>query len=189
MAKVKSFLQVSLDGYFADENSDIEWAHSTDDPEFNAFVAENAQGGGTLLFGRVTYEMMVKYWPTPQAKKDAPKVAEGMNRAPKVVFSRTLEKSDWQNTKVVKGDLAKEVKKLKEDSDGDITILGSASIVAQLAEEGLVDEFQFVVNPILLGEGRTMFAGTKGPFELELTETRSFPNGVIVSSYAPSNGK
>src|SRR6202171_2992485 len=83
-----------------------------DDAEFNAFVAENASGGGQLLFGRITYELMASYWPTPGAIKNDRIVAEGMNSMPKVVFSRTLDKASWRNTKVVKGDLASEIQKL-----------------------------------------------------------------------------
>src|SRR5260221_4800620 len=97
MRKLIVFNQVTLDGYVADTSGDMSWAHKQD-PEGTAFVADNAGGGGVLLFGRVTYEMMASYWPTPQAMKALPAVAEGMNRLPKVVFSRTLDKVSWRNT-------------------------------------------------------------------------------------------
>jgi len=86
------FNSVTLDGYFTDKNSDMSWAHKND-PEWNAFVADNAKGGGTLLFGRITYELMASFWPTPAAMQMMPDVAKGMNSLPKVVFSRTLDKS------------------------------------------------------------------------------------------------
>jgi dihydrofolate reductase len=184
MKTLKSFLLLSLDGYFAKPDGDTSWAHGGNDPEFVEFSKKNSQGGATLLMGRKTYETMVAYWPTPQAKKDLPEVAQGMNESRKIVFSKTLTKSDWQNTEFRSGDLVKEVRKLKQEDD--IVILGSASIVTKLTEAGLVDELQLVVHPVLLGRGQTMFAGATEPCELKLTKTRAFENGVIVSSYAPA---
>lgn len=138
---------MTLDGYFTGVNGDFSWAHSgSDDPEFKAFAAENASGGGELLFGRITYELMASHWPTPTAIKNDPVVAEGMNRMPKVVFSRTLDKVSWSNTKLVKGEIASEVRKMQNEPGKGIAILGSGSIVAQLAPEHLIDEYQVVVN-------------------------------------------
>lgn len=184
MRKLVVFNQVSLDGYFTDKNGDISWAHKND-PEWNAFVAENASGGGALLFGRITYEMMVAYWPTPQALQDLPVVAKAMNQLPKVVFSRTLNKPSWSNTKLVKGDLPAAIRKMKKESGPDMTILGSGSIVSQLAQEGLIDEYNVVVNPIVLGSGRTMFDGVKKRLSLKRTKERTFGNGNVLLSYEP----
>jgi len=185
MRKLVAFEQVTLDGYFADANSDIRWAHrGGDDAEWNAWVAENAQGGDTLLFGRITYEMMKSYWPTPAAKKDNPAVAEEMNRIRKVVFSRTLQNASWNNTTILNGDLAAEVRKLKQEPGKGITILGSGSIVSQLAQAGLIDEYEFVLNPVVLGKGRSLFEGLDKQLNLEMTRTRSFSNGNIVLWYA-----
>src|SRR3972149_1068510 len=103
-------------------NGDISWAKGHNDPEFNAFVADNATGGGTLLFGRITYALMASYWPTPLAIKNDPVVAERMNNLPKVVFSRTLDKARWNNTKLVKGGLAAEIRKMKEAPGSDMAI-------------------------------------------------------------------
>ena len=97
------FNQVSLDGYFVDMNGHMSWAHK-DDPEWNAFVEENASGGGELLLGRITYELMASFWPTPFAMEQMPVVAERMNNLPKLVFSRTLDEASWNNTKLVRGD-------------------------------------------------------------------------------------
>jgi dihydrofolate reductase len=186
MRKLISFTQVTLDGYFTGRNGDLGWAHEgPQDAEWNAFVAENASGGGQLLFGRITYELMVSYWPTPAARANDPVVAEGMNNLPKVVFSRTLDKASWSNTRLVNGDLATEVRKLKHEPGKDMVILGSGSIVSQLAEAGLIDEYQIVVKPVALGEGRTMFEGIKQKLSLKLTKTRAFSNGNVLSSYAP----
>src|SRR5690349_13903417 len=113
MRRLAVFNSVTLDGYFTGRDGDLSWAHEgSDDPEFRAFVADNASGEGTLLFGRITYEMMVSYWPTPAAAKNDPQVAEGMNRRAKVVFSRSLEHASWSNATVMRGDLAREVRDL-----------------------------------------------------------------------------
>ena len=158
MRKIIVFNSVSLDGYFTDAKNDMSWAHKND-PEWNEFAAENAKGGGTLLLGRVTYELMKSFWPTEEAKKMMPEVAEGMNNLEKVVVSRTLEKADWKNTRLVKGGLVEEVQKMKKDTGDDIVILGSGSIVSQLSEHRLIDEYQFVMCPIVLGKGRRQSAG------------------------------
>jgi len=184
MRKLVVFNNVTLDGYFAGVNGDIGWAHKSD-PEWNAFVADNASGGGLLLFGRVTYELMTAYWPTPEALKNDPVVAERMNNLPKIVFSRTLDKASWKNTKLVKGDPAAEVRKMKKEPGKDMAIFGSGSIVSHLAQEGLVDEYQIVMNPVVLGKGRTMFDGIKEKLTLKRTKTRTFGNGNVLLCYEP----
>jgi dihydrofolate reductase len=186
MRKLVVFNNVTLDGYFSGMSDDISWAHKgNEDAEWNAFVADNARAGGMLLLGRITYELMAGYWPTPDAMKNYPDVAEGMNNLPKVVFSRTLDKASWQHTRLVKGDLAGEVRAMKKEAGEHIAILGSGSIVSQLAQEGLIDEYQVVLNPVVLGKGRTMFDGIKGKLTLKLTKTRTFSNGNILLYYEP----
>ena len=180
------FNHVSLDGYFVDKKGDMRWAHKQD-PEWNEFVAGNARGGGVLLFGRVTYEMMASYWPTPMAAQNSPAVAEHMNSLQKVVFSRTLDKASWNNTKLVKGDLATEVRKLKQESGEGLVIMGSGTIVSQLAQEGLIDEFQIVVCPIVIGSGRTLFEGVTEKLNLKLTKSRTFGNGNVYTCYEPAS--
>jgi dihydrofolate reductase len=187
MPKLIVFNHVSLDGYFVDANGDMSWAHKREqDAEWNAFVVENASGGGRLLFGRVTYDLMASYWPTPQAAKNDSVVAEHMNNLPKVVFSRTMDKASWNNTKLVKSDLAAEVRKMKDDGGEDMAIFGSGTIVAQLAPERLIDEYQIVVNPIVLGKGRTLFDGVREKLNLQLNKTRAFKNGNVLVCYAPA---
>lgn len=163
----------------------MSWAHRSD-PEWNAFAAENAGGGGELLFGRVTYEMMANWWPTPQAAQAMPAVAKGMNEMKKVVFSRTLERAAWQNTRLMKGDLIDSVRHLKGEPGPSMVILGSGSIVSQLAQAGLIDQIQIVVSPIVLGRGRTLFETVTERLPLKLTSTRSFTNGNVVMDYEPA---
>ena len=183
MRKLLVFNSVTVDGYFTDHNGDMSWAHKQDDPEWNAFTAENAKSGGELLFGRVTYDLMVSFWPTPSAAKMFPEVAEGMNNAPKVVFSRKMDKASWNNTRVIKGDLAEEIRKLKEAPGDGLVLMGSGTIISQIALKGVIDEYQMVVNPIALGKGRTMFDGIEDKLNLTLTSTRAFRNGNVLLSY------
>jgi dihydrofolate reductase len=186
MRKLIVFNHVSLDGYFVDINGDMSWAKADHrDAEWNAFVTDNASGGGVLVFGRITYELMAGFWRTPFAIESMPKVADGMNSMPKVVFSKTLDHVSWNNTTLVKGDMVAEVRKMKKAPGEGMAILGSGSIVSQLAPEGLIDEYQVVVNPIVLGKGRTMFEGINEKLNLKLTKTRAFGNGNVVLWYEP----
>jgi dihydrofolate reductase len=184
MRKLVVFNMVSLDGYFVDASGDMSWAHKHDD-EWNTFVNGNASGNGMLLFGRITYDMMASYWPSPMALKNSPVVAKGMNEMPKVVFSRTLASATWNNTKLMKGDLATEVRKLKSEPGPDMVILGSGNIVSQLAQLNLIDEFQLAISPIVLGKGRTLFESVTKRLNLKLTNSRTFGNGTVFVCYQP----
>ncbi len=177
---------VSLDGYFAGKNGDISWFKGKMDPEFTEFVLQNAISGGALLFGRITYQLMATYWPTPDAIKNDPLIAERMNNLPKIVFSRTLETASWNNTKLLKGDMAEEVRKMKKQPGKDMAILGSGKIVSQLARKGLIDEYQIILNPVVLGQGSTMFEGITENLPLKLTRTRAFGNGNVLLCYEPT---
>lgn len=180
--KLGAFIQVSLDGYFCDERGDMSWAHKHD-PQWQDFAAGNARDGGTMLFGRVTYEMMAGFWPTPAAAQMNAQVAEHMNRMEKLVVSRTLREAAWQNTRVLRGDLVAEIRELKAAPGPELVILGSGSLVAQLTQARLIDEYQLVVNPIVLGKGRTLFAGVEDRAQLRLQKTRAFDNGNVVLWY------
>jgi len=181
------FNQISVDGYIADAGGDMRWAHRTPDGgEWAAWVRGNARGGGELLFGRKTYDLMAGYWPTPAAAQHDPVVAERMNALPKVVFSRTLRSAAWQNTKVVSGELAGAVRAMKRETGPGMVIMGSGSIVAQLAPEGLIDAYQIVVIPVALGAGRTMFEGLPRHLDLRLASSRAFANGNVVLTYEPA---
>jgi dihydrofolate reductase len=180
------FNHTSLDGYFVDVAGEMDFAHKDPgDAEWNEFVAANASGGGTLLFGRITYEMMAGFWPTPAAARMMPAVAERMNHGPKIVFSRTLDAATWENTRLVKDDLVAEVRRLKAEGGEGMTILGSGSLISQLSPYGLIDTYQIVVNPVVLGAGRTMFDGVKERVLLRLTGTRIFRNGSVLLTYVP----
>ena len=186
MRKLIVFNHIALDGYFVGANSDFSWAQEgIDDAEYSAFVAENASGGGQLLFGRVTYELMASYWPTPIADQHNPAVAKGMNSMSKVVFSRTLNQALWNNTRLVTGDMVSEIRRMKAEPGPGMAILGSGSIVAQLALEHLIDEYQMMVDPVALGKGRTLFDGIQQKLTLKLARTRTFKNGKVYLCYQP----
>lgn len=184
MAKLGVFNLVTLDGYVVGHGGDISW-HTVDD-EFQAYAERASNSGSTLLFGRVTYQLMAGYWPSAAALENDPVVAAGMNSASKIVFSRTLERADWSNTRLVREDMLGEVRRLKDGRGPDMRVLGSASIVAQLAQAGLVDEYQMLFNPIVLGSGRTMFEGLAERSRLRLTDTHVFGNGGVLLSLAPA---
>jgi dihydrofolate reductase len=187
MRKLVVFNSVSLDGYFVDTNGEMSWAkNETPDPEWQAFVAENAKGAGMLLFGRKTYELMASYWPTSSAMRNDPVVAAGMNASPKVVFSRTLREASWSNTRLLRGDPAAEIRRMKAEPGPDMAILGSGSLVAQLAPERLIDEYQIVVIPVALGGGRALFDGIPEKLTLRLTRSRAFRNGNVLLCYEPA---
>jgi dihydrofolate reductase len=184
MRKLIVFNHVSLDGYFTDANGDMSFAQNENpDAEWDAFVAGNASGGGTLVFGRVTYELMAGFWPTPIAAETMPDVAEQMNHLPKVVFSRPLEEASWNNTRLVKSNMAAEIQRMKNEEGENMIIFGSGSIVSQLTQERLIDEYQIIVDPVVLGEGRTMFEGIKEKLPLKLKQSRTFGNGNALLFY------
>jgi dihydrofolate reductase len=183
MRKITVFNFVTLDGYFEGPKRDISWHKH--DAEENEYAVEMLKSGNTLLFGRVTYELMASYWPTPYAIKDDPIVAEGMNNADKIVFSRTLKKVEWSNTRLVKDNIEEEIKKMKQMSGKNMTLLGGGSILTQFAEQGLIDEYQIMVDPVLLGEGTSIFKGIKHRLNLKFTTTRAFRNGSVLLCYQP----
>lgn len=185
--KLSIFENISLDGYFTDILGDMGWAHEEHlDAEFAKFTAGNAAGGGALLFGRVTYETMQGFWTTDQAQEAMPEVAKMMNALPKYVFSRTLKAADWNNTTLLYGEPAAEVVRLKNQDGGDITVLGSGTIVSQLVEARLVDSCAFILCPMILGGGRTLFSELKERRALKLEKSRVFDNGKVFLSYTIS---
>ncbi|MBI3606276.1 MAG: dihydrofolate reductase [Nitrospirae bacterium] len=183
MRKVTVFNFITLNGYFKGPNEDISW-HNHGEEE-SKYSAESLKSGNTLLFGRVTYEMMASFWPTPMAIENFPIVAEGMNKAEKIVFSRTLKKVEWNNTKVVKDNVLEKIKKMKQMPGKDMTLLGSGSILTQFADEGLIDEYQIMVDPVVLGDGTPIFKGIKHKLDMKLTGTRTFKSGVVLLCYQP----
>lgn len=187
MRKLSVFNFVSMNGYFAGPGGDISWHKDRPvDQEQEQFGKEGVQSDSVLIFGRKTYDMMVSFWPTPIAMQVNPVMAEGMNKSDKIVFSKTMDKADWNNTVLVKDDMIETVKKLKQQPGKPMTILGSGSIVTQLAEAGLIDEFQLMVDPVALGSGTPLLNGINQPLDLELVSHKVFKSGVLVLTYRPA---
>lgn len=183
MRKVVMFNSVSIDGYYAGPNGEIDWF--IHDPEVNK-AAHEMMNPDTVLFGRVTYQMFESYWPlvakNPNAPEGARSMANELNQMTKVVFSKTQKEVTWENSKLFNGNLADEVRKLKEDQGSDITIFGSGMIVQQLVNEGLIDEYLLAVTPVIVGAGKSLFKDVKKN-KLELLETRNFRSGIVLLHY------
>lgn len=178
---IASFIMVSLDGFFeGDKPWDIDW-HRTDE-EFNDFASQQLDEFDTLVFGRATYEGMAQYWPSEGAVKDDPEVARRMNDSPKIVVSRTLDRPEpaWSNATLVKD--AAELR-----ADRKLLVLGSSVLTVSLLEAGLLDELRIIVNPVLIGSGRSLASSAKGPIPLRLLSRREFGNGNVLLTYAPGS--
>ncbi|TWJ04855.1 dihydrofolate reductase [Mucilaginibacter frigoritolerans] len=183
MAKVLVSNLISLDGYIEGPNGEFDWP--VVEEEFFRYAESMLQSADVLLFGRITYEMMAAHWPTEQAIADAPAIAGKMNGLPKIVFSSTLKKADWQNTILVGENMEEEILKLKEKPGKDIVILGSGSIVSQLTQANLIDEYRIIVNPVILGGGKPEFTGHINRKQLKLTDIKQFKSGVVILYYQP----
>ena len=168
---------MSLDGFFETENHELNFF--VIDEEFLAYAREMLHSVDTILFGRLTYEHMAAYWPS--APKD--EIADQMNDLSKIVFSKTLAKAEWNNSRVVNGDIADQVAKLKQQPGKDMVILGSAKLASYLLERGLVDEYRVIINPVLLGRGNPMFRGITQRLTLKLGSTRLLGSGVVILYY------
>jgi dihydrofolate reductase len=183
MRKLSVFNFITLNGYFEGLNSDIGWhRHGAEENEFSI---EALKSGNILLFGRKTYEVMANYWSTPEAVKNLPAVAEGMNKSEKIVFSRTLKEVKWNNSRLMKENITEEIMKMKQTPGKDLAVLGSGSILTQFAEKGLIDEYQFMVDPVVLGGGTTLFNGIGHKLDLKLASARTFKSGVVLLCYQP----
>lgn len=181
MAKVIVFNMVSVDGYFAGVDGDISW-HNVDG-EFNEFaIGQLREEAGALIFGRVTYDLMAGYWPSEKTVKNDPVVAALMNNTNKIVFSRSLKKAEWNNTRLMDKIDAAEIEKLKLQSQKNLLIFGSGQIVQEFAKLGLVDEYRLMVNPVALGAGKSLF---KEQAKLAFLDLKQFKNGNVLLYYRP----
>lgn len=181
MRKLFTFNMTSADGFFEGPNHDINW-HNVDE-EFNDFAVEQTSTIGMLLFGRVTYQLMESYWPTPAAIADDPEVAALMNSLPKVVVSKTLSSADWENSTLIKDHAREEIRKLKQQPGKDLAIFGSANLISTIMD--VIDEHRVLVNPILLRQGTPLFKPEGEPLKLGLVNIRRFNSGNILLTYQP----
>ncbi len=183
MRKIVMLNRISIDGFFAGPNGEIDWF--VHDPEVDK-AAHEMMDPDTLLFGRETFQMFESYWPhvekNPNASQGDQFLAEELSQMTKVVFTKTLKAASWVNTELTKNNLITEAKKLKQAKGADITIFGSGTLVQQLSNEGLIDEYLFIVTPVVLGMGKPLFTNVGG-INLELLETRRFTSGNVLLRY------
>jgi dihydrofolate reductase len=189
---------VSADGYFAGPSGGLDWV--VPEPALDQSAADNLGGGDTILFGRRTYDMFASFWPhvvadgsgtapDPHGGRHSPEMlamAKWINAATKLVFSRTRSDVTWTNSRLLPEFDPREIERLKREPGKDIMLFGSGTIVSQLTEHRLIDEYQFVVGPVLLGTGRPLVSGVPATLRLKLLEAKEFPAGNVLLRYAPA---
>jgi dihydrofolate reductase len=177
MRKLIAWDMITVDGYFeGPEKGELDWFRFDD--ELEKYILETQESAETLLFGRITYEMMAAYWPSAEGR-----IADFMNSVEKYVFSRTLEKVDWNKTTLVKDNAAQEVEKLKQQPGGDIFIFGSADFTTTLTKNRLIDEYRIGLNPLVLGRGIPLFQEGEEKLDLKLVESMPLRSGLVILHY------
>jgi dihydrofolate reductase len=185
MRKVIMWNLVTLDGFFEGSKSwEIDWHDYVWGEELERLSLEQSNSIGMLLFGRVTYEGMAGFWPSQKGE-----IAEFMNEVPKVVFSRTLSKAEWNNTKLVRDHAEEEITRLKKQPGKDLFIFGSANLSSTLTQAGLIDEYRLCVAPVVLGDGSPLFKASPARLRLKLLEARQLKSGGVILRYQPNGQK
>lgn len=174
---------VSLDGYILEEGTEFYrwWESMPNDDELEEYFVATLRRAETHIMGRVTYQSMAAYWPTSPEL-----VAPVMNDIPKVVFSKTLSSADWPESRIVRGETAEEIARLKAEPGGEIVAHGGVRFVQSLARLGVVDEYRLYVYPVAIGSGSSLFAGIEGPQPLRLVSNTTFPSGAVELVYERS---
>ncbi|MDQ6866235.1 MAG: dihydrofolate reductase family protein [Thermoproteota archaeon] len=187
MRKVILSNLITLDGFFAGPNGELDWFIL--DEEGKKDANDLLSKVDALLFGRVTYQLMADSWPAAATNPSTPKsdleIADKMNNLPKIVFSKTLQEVKWNNSRLVKENIAEEISKMKQQPGKDMVIFGSGSIVSTFMQLGLIDEYRILVNPVVLGNGKPLFKGIIDKQKLKLLKTRVFGSGVVILYYQP----
>lgn len=185
MRKVVLFMHISLDGFAAGPNGELDWISY--DQELEKYAEEVVSTVGAPLYGRVTYQMMESYWPTvltnPSATQHEMEHARWVENIPKIVFSKTLDKVEWHNTRLIKDNIAEEVMKLKQQPGKDLVIFGSPGLTHTFMGLDLIDEYRLTVNPVILGRGMPIFKDFKARSDLKLLNTKTFGSGVVALHY------
>jgi dihydrofolate reductase len=172
---------LTLDGYFEGPNSwDLDWHNYAWGEELERFSLDQLKTIDALIFGRVTYQGMASYWTAEKGE-----VADAMNSIPKIVFSKTLAKADWNNTRLVNTDAAAEVRKLKSAAGKDLFIFGSAGLSAAFMRDGLIDEYRLCLVPVVLGGGNPLFKPGIAKMPMKLIEAKTLKTGGVILRYQP----
>jgi dihydrofolate reductase len=184
MGKLVLFMHVSLDGYASDSNGGLDWIPYNE--ELEAYAEEVVAEVGSPVYGRTTYRMMEGYWPSvlnePNPSKHDLEHAQWLQDVKKIVISSTIDKTEWNNTLLIKDNIAEQMKSLKEQSGKNLVIFGSPGAAKTLLELGLIDEFWLTICPVVLGGGKTVFEGCE-KIKLKLLSSRTFKSGVIATRY------
>jgi dihydrofolate reductase len=185
MGSIRVFNHVTVDGYFSGPDGEMDWFQSIHDEEWKRFAGENAGSvKGTLMFGHTTYEIMKSFWPTPLAMQIDPKMTAIMRNSPKIVFSKILgtpkDEETWKNVRVFRTINPRGIEELRDKEE--IVILGSGTVVQQLTDLGLIDEYMLVVVPVVLGKGRPLFKDVHRK-NLALHDVRHFKSGIVLLTY------
>jgi len=184
MRKLKLQMQVTVDGYVAGPEGQLDWMTFDMDPDLLAFINQLTDTSDTILLGRKMTDGFIKYWEHAITQKDSPdyEFAQKMVGMPKIVFSKTSGHVEGKNVRVENGDLVNAVRELKSRPGRDIVVYGGATFVASLIENGLIDELNFFVNPVAIGNGLRVF---KGKVPLELAKSTAYACGIVVNTYVP----
>ena len=182
-------MRVTLDGFITGPNGEMDWMEEFLDEALANYESELQKTVDTALFGRVTYQDFESYWPRvpedPASPKGLVEYAHRLNAMHKIVFSKTLSHVEWNNSTLVKEIVPEEITKLKQEPGRDMVIHGSASIVRTLTNLGLIDTYQLLVYPVVLGSGKPLFQDILHKVKLSLSSTKTHPSGVVVLSYQP----
>jgi dihydrofolate reductase len=184
MRKLKLQVQMTVDGFVGSPNGELSWANIKWDEELNTYVGNLTEPVDTILLGRKLAQGFIPYWAS-NPEGEAGRGAEKFNTTPKVVFTKTLETTDWSNTVLAKGDLVEEVNKLKMLPGGDIIVYGGATFVSALVKHGLIDEYNLFINPAAIGTGLSIFKELESQQKLHLKHAHAFPCGIVALCYVP----
>jgi dihydrofolate reductase len=179
MRKLIMWNFITLDGYFeGDKNWDLSFHDTVWGPELEKFGIEQLNAADYIVYGRITYEGMAAYWRTAKGR-----TAELMNEIPKLVFSRTLNSVDWNNSSLITGNASAEISKLKAEGDGDLIVLGSGNLSSTFINDNLFDEYRIVVAPIIAGTGRPLFQKGIAQRALTLVSSRQLSTGGLILTF------
>jgi len=185
MRKVKLSMQMTINGYVAGPNGENNWMTWNPDDEFMGFLNYQYDSSDTMLLGRKLANGFIQFWENAFDKNPDTPFAKKIVEMPKVIFTKTLDKSTWKNSTLAKGNLAEEIANLKNQNGKDIIVIGGAGLVSSLIKEGLIDEYHLIVNPTAIGNGMTIFNSLDRIQKFVPIQSKLYPGGKIVLSYQP----